>query len=113
MKAKLISQPRSRRVDLCKYIPLKTPFVIYIEPSGYCNLRCVFCPQTSKEKGMVRDMMTLKLWKKAIDDLLEFPEKIKLLRVCGNGEPLTNPHLVKMLHYANLSPKIERIELII
>lgn len=112
MKAKLISQPRPERVVLGKHLPLKTPFVVYIEPSGFCNLRCVFCPQTSKLKGMVRDIMTFKLWKKAIDDLDEFPEKVKLLRVCGNGEPMSNPDLVEMLKYARESDKIERIELI-
>lgn len=112
MRAKLVSQPQPERIELAKHIPLATPFVVYIEPSGFCNLQCSFCPQTSRDKGFVRDMMTLKLWRKAIDDLADFPKKIKLLRVCGNGEPLTNPALTSMLKYAKESGHIKRIELI-
>jgi radical SAM protein with 4Fe4S-binding SPASM domain len=59
-----------------------------------------------------KDMMSTALFRKLIDDLQEFPEKIKLLRVCGNGEPLLNPELPAMLEYASSSDKIERVELI-
>ena len=110
MRAELISQPQTERVVLGKHLPLKTPFVVYIEPSGYCNLKCVFCPQSSGDKALIKDIMSLELWKKVIDDLAEFPDKVKLLRVCGNGEPLTCPHIAEMLKYAK--GKVERIELI-
>ncbi len=110
MKAKLVSQPKPERVILGEHLPLKTPFVVYIEPSGFCNLKCVFCPQSGRDKRLVKDVMSFKLWQKVIDDLGEFNEKIKLLRVCGNGEPLMNNNLVKILEYAH--GKVDRIELI-
>ncbi|HUW22032.1 MAG TPA: radical SAM/SPASM domain-containing protein [Candidatus Bathyarchaeia archaeon] len=112
MKAKLVSQTRHERLVLGKHIPLTTPFVVYIEPSGYCNLKCAFCPQTSGDKAFKRDFMSLELLKKLIDDLSEFPDKIKVLRVCGNGEPLMSKNIVGILQYAKEKKLIERIELI-
>lgn len=112
MKAKLISQVHEERLVLGDHIPLKTPFVVYIEPSGYCNLKCIFCPQSTGGKALKKDLMPLKLFEKLIDDLSEFSDKVKLLRVCGNGEPLTNKDIVKMLQYAKEKNVAERIELI-
>ncbi len=39
MKAKLIPTVNPERVALQERIPLATPLVIYVEPSGYCNLK--------------------------------------------------------------------------
>lgn len=112
MKAKLISQTHDKRLVLGKHIPLETPFVVYIEPSGYCNLKCAFCPQTSEDKAFKKDLMSVELLEKLIDDLSVFPDKIKLLRICGNGDPLTNKNIVKILQYAKEKKVAERIELI-
>ncbi len=111
-EAKLISQVHQKRLVLGKHIPLATPFVVYLEPSGYCNLRCSFCPQSLETTELKKDLMSLELFKKLIDDLSDFPDKVKLLRVCGNGEPLMNKDIVKMLQYAKEKKAAERIELI-
>jgi radical SAM protein with 4Fe4S-binding SPASM domain len=108
--AKTISQADHSRLDLSKEIPLKTPMVIYIEPSGYCNLRCNFCPQTTGK--MQKGMMGLDLWKEAINQAKEFKESIKMLRVCGNGEPTMNHFLFDMLKYAHKSKIFEKIEIV-
>ena len=45
MKAKQI--PRidiHDRLELKNALPLRTPYVIYIDPSDTCNFRCKFCP---------------------------------------------------------------------
>jgi len=112
MKAKLISQVEQKRIVLQDEIPLKTPLVIYTEPSGYCNLRCKFCPQSSPTKELKKDMMTVNTFKKSIDDLLEFPDKINLLRVCGNGEPLMNKNILEMLQYAKEKDITKKIVLV-
>lgn len=81
-------------------IPLATPFVIYLEPSGYCNLRCKFCPYARHSKELSRSIMSLELFRKIVEDVKQFPDKLKMLRVCGNGETLLNPNIIDMLQYA-------------
>jgi len=81
-------------------IPLSTPFVIYLEPCGFCNLKCKFCPYTLHSKELQRDVMSLELFHKIVHDIQAFPDKLKMLRVCGNGETLMNKNIVQMLQYA-------------
>ena len=88
------------RSDLGTSIPLKTPYVIYIEPSGYCNLKCNFCMHGS-EQQFTRGLMPVSRFEKVIDELNNFEDKIKLLRVCGNGDPLMNKKILDMLRYAS------------
>jgi MoaA/NifB/PqqE/SkfB family radical SAM enzyme len=59
-----------------------------------------------------KDFMSVKLFEKLIDDLSAFPDKIKMLRVCGNGEPLMNKNILKMLQYAQEKKISEKTELI-
>lgn len=112
MKAKISSQVHKERINLHDEIPLKTPLVIYTEPSGYCNLRCNFCPQINEDNNIKKSIMSLDLFKKSIDDLINFEKQIELLRVCGFGEPLMNKNIIEMLKYAKESNFIKRIELI-
>jgi len=112
-KTKVISQVHHDRLTLQRLIPLTTPFVIYVEPSGYCNLKCVFCPHGIKGTTVLKkDLMSVKLFKKLVDDLSMFPDRIKLLRFSGTGEPLMNKNIVKMLQYAQEQNVAKRIELI-
>ncbi len=112
MKAKLQSQVQNERLVLEKAIPLATPLVVYLEPSGYCNLKCEFCPHGLAGSALKKDIMSLELFKKLMDDLAGFPEKVKLLRVCGNGDPLMNKALLPMLEYANERQVVQRVELL-
>lgn len=112
MKGKLTSQVGQNRLLLHEAIPLATPLVVYVEPSGYCNLSCAFCPQGSAAVGLKKAMMPVDLFKKMVDDIALFPGRIKLLRICGNGDPLTNPNLAGMLKYAFSRNVAEKIELI-
>ena len=112
MEGKLTSQVGQSRLLLHEAIPLATPLVIYVEPSGYCNLACAFCPQGSSVAGLKKAMMPVGLFKRMVDDIALFPEKIKLLRICGNGDPLTNLKLSEMIEYAFSRGIAEKIELI-
>ena len=112
MKAKVLSQVHHERMVLWRKIPLRSPWVIYIEPSGYCNLKCRFCPHGKEERKLTNDIMTFEVFKKLIDDLTVFPDKVKLLRFCGNGEPLFNKNIIKMLRYARKRKVAEKIELV-
>ena len=112
MKAKLISTVYHERLALQEHIPLATPLVVYIEPSGYCNLKCTFCPHGVEGNALKKNIMSVKLFQKLIDDLSVFPDPIKLLRICGNGEPLVNKDIVRMLQYTQERKFAKRIELV-
>lgn len=111
IKAKFISQFHKKRLPLEKVVPLKAPLVIYVEPSGFCNLRCKFCPHGSG-KTFKKAIMPINMFKKIVADILEFKDKIQLLRICGNGDPLINKEIVNMVKFARGKKVAERIELI-
>ncbi len=106
MKAQI--KPRidlENRTKLEEVIPLKTPFVIFVDPADTCNFRCKFCPTgdrglMKKTHGRNFGIMDFNLYKKIINDICEFEEPIKVLRLYKEGEPLLNPNFVDMVKYA-------------
>lgn len=115
MKAKI--KPRidlQNRTKLETVIPLKAPFVIFIDPSDVCNFQCKFCPTANREltkkmpgRGHIMDF---ELYKKIVDDICEFEKPIKVLRLYKDGEPLLNPKFVEMIKYAKEKKCAERID---
>lgn len=101
----------NNRKPLHEIVPISTPFVIYLEPSGYCNLKCNFCFHSKKE-NIQQSIMPLSLAKKSIDDISAFPEKIKMIRICGGGEPLLSPDLIEIVKYLHDKDCTEKIVLI-
>lgn len=109
-----------RRIDLKNrtkletVIPLSTPFIINVDPADSCNFQCGFCPtgdrNLMKEIGRPLKTMDFELFKKIIDDLNEFDNPIKVLRLYKDGEPLVNPNFAKMVAYAKQSNKILKID---
>jgi len=110
MKAKEGHRYYKERTRLETVIPLKTPFILYVDPSSVCNLQCGFCPcgrahddlWTEDKKNSI-GIMDLELFKKIVDDCAGFPDKIKVLRLYKEGEPLVNPDFARMVEYANAS----------
>lgn len=98
------------RTRLETVIPLATPFILYVDPSSACNLKCNFCPcgrahddLWTEEKRKSIGIMDMDLFKKIVDDCSGFPDKIKVLRLYKEGEPLANPHFAEMVAYAKQS----------
>lgn len=115
MKAKI--EPRinlNDRTPLETVIPLKTPFVIFVDPSSGCNFKCTYCPtghlDLIKDTGRFQGILKLDLFKKIIDDISEFEENIKVLRLYKDGEPFLNKNLHLMTKYAKDSGKIDYID---
>lgn len=87
MKAQI--KPRielENRTRLEEVIPLRTPFVIFMDPADTCNFKCKFCPTGHKElmkniSGRNFGIIDFELYKKIIDDICEFEEPIKVLRL--------------------------------
>lgn len=110
--SKIKSKLSTNRRDLSKILPLKTPYVVQIDPSSRCNFKCKFCPagRTDKENDM-RTIMKLDLFKKIIDGLSCFDDKIKTIKLWKDGEPLLNCNISEMIKYAKGKRVSEKIEL--
>jgi len=106
LKAKDISgsAPGGKRTPLAQALPLDTPFVVQIFPVYLCNFKCVYCIFSAQaaRRGFISDkaVMDLDLYKKCIDDIAQFPGKVKVLRFVGIGEPLLHKNIVEMIKYA-------------
>jgi MoaA/NifB/PqqE/SkfB family radical SAM enzyme len=116
MKAEI--KPRidlKNRTKLETVIPLRTPFIVWIEPTDKCNFQCKFCPtgdhtlmRQTPRRG--HGSMDFEMYKKIINNLSEFEEKIKVVRLYKDGEPLLNPHFADMIKYAKDSGYCERVD---
>ena len=104
-----------KRNKLEEVIPLSTPYTLAIDPSNLCNFQCNFCAiQYKKEEKLPfkKQLMENKLFEKIIDDITEFPKRLKVLRINGQGEPLLNPNLPDMITYAKEKNVADFIEII-
>ncbi|MGD9158489.1 MAG: radical SAM protein [Desulfobacteraceae bacterium] len=106
------------RVKLADVVPLNTPYSVYLSPTSACNFKCIYCAHSLglsemiKRYGFVKETMTLDTYKKAVEQLSRFPEKIKLLSLTGHGEPLLNKNIAQMVKIAKESNAFERVEII-
>lgn len=92
---------RNKRTPLETVLPLKAPYVLYIDPCGICNFNCNFCPcyRSDYRKEERHVMMSFDLFRKIVDDMKEFEEKVKVVYLYGFGEPLLNKDLFRMARY--------------
>ena len=106
VKAKNLSgkAPGGKRTKLANVLPLKTPFVVQVFPIYACNFKCGYCifSVDKCDRHFISDkiVMEFDLFKKCIDDMDEFPDKIKVLRIVGIGEPLLHKNIADMIKYA-------------
>ena len=87
------------RTKLEEAVPLEAPFVLFLDPCGACNFACKFCPCNNSD-FMIKERhekMSMELFLKILDDLEEFPERIKVINLYGYGEPLLHPNYVEMV----------------
>ncbi len=106
MKAKIISgqAPGGTRTRLGDVLPLDTPFVLQIFPIYACNFKCGYCIFSVEKfkRHFISDRiaMAFDMFTKCIDDMTSFPNKIKVLRFVGIGEPLLHKRIADMVAYA-------------
>jgi radical SAM protein with 4Fe4S-binding SPASM domain len=118
MKAMLLSgqAPGGSRAPLADVLPLKTPYVVQIFPIYACNFTCEYCFHSvpRKKRGFVTDWPVMKydLYKKCIDELALFGDRLKVLRFVGMGEPLLHRNIADMIAYAVSLNVAERVELL-
>lgn len=104
----------SDRKNLGAVAPLRSPFVLIVDPASHCNLQCPFCPTGHRDlialNGRYQGPMSLELFEKIIGDLNDFPDMVRVLRLYKEGEPLMNRHFAEMISIARKSGRVEKID---
>ena len=116
MKARYIPRIDIHDVqELKDALPLRTPYVIHIDPCDTCNFRCKFCPSGNlelmkKTNGRGHGPMDFNVYRGIIDSLREFADPIRVIRLYKEGEPLLHPRFPELVSYAKASPKVLRVD---
>lgn len=105
----------SDKVALENVIPLSTPFSAHIDVSSVCNFKCSFCFQADTEGmkavNLKRGFMPVELFKKIVDDLKQFPQKLQKVKIGNHGEPTLHPQLPEMIAYLRDAQVANTIEM--
>lgn len=93
-----------KREELGPKLPLETPYVLIVDPSSLCNLRCSWCPsgydELIEKTARKQCVMDYQLFCNIVDSARSFGQPIKTLRLYKEGEPLMNPEFPQMISYA-------------
>lgn len=104
IEEKIRPRIEASRTQLGNVIPLRTPYVVFVDPSSACNFKCTFCPTGDREliksTGRYQGNLALAGFEKVVADLAEFEDQLKVLRLYKDGEPLLNKHLPTMIRTA-------------
>ena len=96
----------TERVQLASVLPLAAPYSAFVFPTTFCNFKCAYCghslgfAEMKKQYDFTPEHMTMETYEKTIEQLAEFPQKLKMLSLTGQGEPLLNPHIADMVRIA-------------
>ncbi|QHI71949.1 radical SAM/SPASM domain-containing protein [Aminipila terrae] len=108
--------PGGQRIELGAVLPLDTPFIVQIFPAYACNLKCGYCIHAldKKERGNISDVvyMDFELYKKCIDQMKSFKNKLKMLRFAAIGEPLIHKDIARMVEYAKQAEIAQSIDIV-
>lgn len=102
-------------IQLKDAIPLRTPYVVYIDPCDTCNFQCKFCPTGDRSlmkaiTGRFHGPMDFEMYKQIILSIGEFDDQVKVIRLYKDGEPLLHPRFADMVRYAKQSGCCERVD---
>jgi radical SAM protein with 4Fe4S-binding SPASM domain len=73
------------------------PYMIQLEPTNRCNLKCPLCPAGTNQLGRPRRDMPLEEFQALIDDMEDY---LLFLILWEWGEPFMHPRLPEMIRYA-------------
>jgi len=102
------------RIPLWTAIPLESPFVIEVEPTSFCNLKCKYFLHTLPNQEILDNghkflHMSDEVFELLLEQTMQFPSKIKQIGFAGMGEPLLHKRLPYMVEQFKQRAGIERI----
>ena len=74
------------------------PFMLMVEPTNYCNLKCPLCPSGNGEMSRRRGNMSLGDYKAMVDEL---SPRSFMMMMWNQGEPYLNKCFNEMVRYAH------------
>jgi len=74
------------------------PYVLVVDPTNVCNLRCPLCPTGLMQRGRKAEMISWDTYTRTIDAAAPWAYKVNLFNW---GEPLLHTHLFEMIRYAS------------
>ncbi|MBF0137324.1 MAG: SPASM domain-containing protein [Magnetococcales bacterium] len=84
------------------------PLVLNIEPTNACNARCHYCPREMTVQSQGTHYLDLEDFKRVIDQI---PQKLIMLNLHKDGEPLLHRDLPAMVAYARKKDAAEVVHL--
>lgn len=81
------------------------PAYYIIEPTNYCNYKCIMCPNKNYQKTQ-KGHMNIGLFKKIVDEVKKYAFFIQLYWM---GEPFLSPILFEMIAYISANSKAKII----
>jgi len=104
------------RKNLYEHLPLQTPFSVHVFPMYACNFKCVYClhaldAAVLRAKGFTRQAMDFSVFKKTVDSITAYPDRLRALIFAGHGEPLLHKDICSMVAYAKEKDIAERVEI--
>lgn len=101
MKAEIGIYPKDRLI-LSEVVPLDTPLLVDFHISNICNFRCNYCMNSAPKdvyacSGLKKEFMSWETFELAVEQLKEFPRKVKQISLDGIGEPTLNKYLPDMV----------------
>lgn len=72
------------------------PRVVRIEPSSFCNLRCIHCPIGSGQYKGEKGNMSMKVFNKIIKEIKKY-KGVDVIVLYHGGEPFINKNIFKMI----------------
>ena len=108
--------PGGIREPLREVLPLDTPYLIQMFPVYGCNFRCGYCLHAldRRQHGYISEVpfMDMGLYRKCIDDMRGFGQKLKMLRFAAIGEPLLHPNIAEMVRYAKQADIAQSVDIV-
>ena len=86
------AERKLRRIDV-----RSRPYILFLDPCNYCNLRCPLCPTGMGDLGRKQTMMSFECFKRYIDPHIPYLFEVN---VHNWGESLLNPEVFRMIDYA-------------
>ena len=96
---KLLNAARVERESRTRTVRVRgKPYVLHLEPTNICSVRCPYCRTGAGDNELPNGMMSFASFKRIFDHLRD---DLIMVRLDGAGEPFINKHISEMISYCH------------